>query len=60
MTDTTTASERGAYLPHCADTACREGHCRDCGTHTMWTAEAWGNAVDCPACGRHDFYSIGD
>ncbi|WP_045825029.1 hypothetical protein [Williamsia herbipolensis] len=60
MTDTTTTTGRGGYVPPCGDTACREGHCRDCATHTVWTAEAWGNAVDCPNCGRHDFHSIGD
>lgn len=54
------ARGRDGYVPPCGDTACRKGHCRDCGTHTVWTQEAWGDASDCPGCGRHDFVSIGD
>ena len=35
--------------------------CRDCGSADVaWAEEAWGNAKDCRACGRHDFYPIGD
>lgn len=53
-------SDRGGYVPPCGDPACRGAHCRRCDAHTTFTAEAWGDAADCPNCGHHEFHSIGD
>lgn len=35
--------------------------CPDCHSRAVTTtAQAWGNATDCPDCGYHHFFSIGD
>ncbi len=53
-------TDRGGYVPPCGDPACDGAHCTRCGEHTTFTAEAWGDAADCPTCGHHEFHSIGD
>lgn len=39
----------------------RRPRCTKCGSAAVtWTAEAWGDSVDCADCGHHEFHSIGD